>query len=61
VIDPGPPYREIRDQHVAAVIAHRNGSAERELISRMLAGHELRRRQVSARLDPLQLTLGDRP
>lgn len=57
VIEPGAPYREIRDQHVADVLAHRNGSAERELIQRMLANRELVRRQVSDKLEPVQLDL----
>jgi hypothetical protein len=51
----GETYRSIRDDHVAAMIALRNGTSERALIARMMAAHELRRNQVSAALDPVQL------
>jgi hypothetical protein len=53
----GETYRSIRDDHVAAMLALRNGTAERALISRMMAAHELRRRQVSGNLDAVQLSL----
>lgn len=57
--EPGDTYRAIRDECVAQILAHRNGSAERDLIARMVANHELVRCQVSPNLDPVQLTLGD--
>jgi hypothetical protein len=57
--EPGETYRAIRDEAVAQTIAHRNGSAERDLIARMLANHELMRCQVSPNLEPVQLNLGD--
>ena len=54
-------YQGVQVEELALLLAHRIGSAERELISRMLAKHELVRRHVSERLEPVQLTLGDRP
>lgn len=51
----GEPYRAIRDEHVAAMLALRFcDDAERDLLRRMMAHGEVARRQVSARLDPVQ-------
>jgi hypothetical protein len=49
----------LRDQLVAQVIEFRSASHERDLITRMVANHELVRRQVSDHLNPVQLLLGD--
>ena len=50
-------YLTLRDQLVADMIDHRSATHERDLIARMVARHELVRRQVSDHLDPIQLDL----
>jgi hypothetical protein len=52
-------YSMLRDQLVAQVIEFRSATRERDLITRMVANHELVRRQVSDHLNPVQLLLGD--
>lgn len=59
--EPASIYTKLRNDHVARMIALRDGSAERELIQRMVARHELARNGTSPSLEPLQLMLGDRP
>jgi hypothetical protein len=54
VTNPESIFLQLRDDHVARMVALRNGSAERELLTRMVLNHELVRRQVSTRLDPIQ-------
>lgn len=54
-------YQKVQAEQVALLLAHRNGSAECDLIERMVRNHELVRRQVSARLETVQLTFGDQP
>ena len=54
-------YQRVQAEQVALLLAHRSGATERALIARMLAHHELRRHMVSEKLEPVQLTLGDRP
>jgi hypothetical protein len=43
------------------MIEFRSATHERDLIARMVANHELVRRQVSPNLEARQLTLGDQP
>ena len=50
-------YIALRDQLVAQMIEFRSATHERDLIERMVARHELVRRQVSDHLDPIQLDL----
>lgn len=50
-------YMRVQAEQIELLLAHRSGATERQLIERMLAHHELRRRQVSDKLDPLQLPL----
>lgn len=61
VIELGETFKTLRDEHAARMIALRNGDSERQLVARMMAHHELRRRQVSPNLDPVQLSLGEEP
>lgn len=57
MIAPQSIYTQLRDDHVARMIALRDGSAERALIERMLSRHELVRNGTSPNLDPVQLDL----
>jgi hypothetical protein len=50
-------YITLRDQLVAQMVEFRSATHERDLIARMVANHELVRRQVSDLLDPIQLDL----
>ena len=52
-------YQRVQTEQIELLLAHRSGKTERELIARMMAHHELRRRQVSDKLEPVQLRLGE--
>jgi hypothetical protein len=55
-------YQRVQEQQIELLLAHRSGATERALLVRMMAAHELRRRQVSENLEPLQLDLlGEHP
>lgn len=54
-------YAALRDQLVAEMIEFRSATHERDLIARMVANHELVRRQVSPNPEARQLSFGDQP
>ncbi len=54
-------YQRVQAEQIALLLDHRSGKTERELIARMMASHELRRRGVSPNLDAVQLRLDEAP
>lgn len=50
-------YQQLRDDHVAAMVALRYGPSERSLITRMVQTKEIEHCSVSPNLEPRQLPL----
>jgi hypothetical protein len=57
VTSPESIYTQLRDDHVARMIALRDGSAERELIQRMVARHEIQRNGPTESIAARQMSL----